>query len=136
MAEMTVVFVCEHGAAKSVIAAALLERLAAERGDPMRALARGTEPDDQISEAAATGLLAEGIDVGGWQPRQLTPADLARARRIVSFGPDLSPLLASGRSAPVERWDDVPSVSEGFTAARAAILRRLLTLFDPAPDGY
>jgi protein-tyrosine-phosphatase len=41
----TVVFVCQHGAAKSVLAAALLERLAAEQGVSLRARARGTEPE-------------------------------------------------------------------------------------------
>jgi arsenate reductase (thioredoxin) len=70
----TVVFVCQHGAAKSVLAAALLERLAAEHGIALRALARGTEPEPQVVPAVAAGLLAKGIDVRTWQPRPLTPA--------------------------------------------------------------
>ena len=37
-----VVFVCEHGAAKSVIATAYFNKLAAERGLPFRATFRGT----------------------------------------------------------------------------------------------
>ncbi|MGH9334858.1 MAG: hypothetical protein ACRD21_14045, partial [Vicinamibacteria bacterium] len=41
----TVVFVCEHGAAKSVIAAAHFNRLAKERELPFRAISRGTVPD-------------------------------------------------------------------------------------------
>jgi arsenate reductase len=88
----TVVFVCQHGAAKSVLAAALVERLAAERGVPLRALARGTEPEAQVAPAVVAGLAAEGIDVGAWRPRPVTPGDLARAWRVVSFGPDLSHL--------------------------------------------
>jgi arsenate reductase len=123
----TVVFVCEHGAAKSVIAAALLERLAANRGASVRALARGTEPAPQISVTAAAGLLAEGIDVRDWQPRRVTPADLASAWQIVSFGPDLRLVTADIR---VEHWPDVPPVSERFEAAQAAILARLPTLLD------
>jgi Low molecular weight phosphotyrosine protein phosphatase len=77
----TVVFVCQHGAAKSVLAAALLERLAAERGAQLRVLARGTEPEPAITPAAAAGLLAEGIDVRAWHPRPLTSGDLAQAWR-------------------------------------------------------
>jgi arsenate reductase len=128
MAEpQTVVFVCEHGAAKSVIAAALFERLAAELGTPVRALARGTEPQPRVSVTAAAGLLAEGIDVRGWQPRPVTPADLASASRIVSFGPDLRLVTADPR---VEHWHDIAPVSEGFEATRAAILARLPTLLD------
>jgi len=51
-ATRTVVFVCQHGAAKSVLAATLLERLAAEQGLPLRALARGTEPSPLVKARA------------------------------------------------------------------------------------
>jgi arsenate reductase (thioredoxin) len=123
----TVVFVCQHGAAKSVLAAALLEHLAADHNVPLRALARGTEPEPQVAPAVAAGLLAEGVDVAAWQPRLLTPGDLARAWRVVSFGPDLSShLVPSG--TPLEVWDDVPAVADGFQAAQMAIAGRLLRL--------
>ena len=39
-----VVFVCEHGAAKSVVATAYFNKLAAERNLPFRATFRGTVP--------------------------------------------------------------------------------------------
>ncbi len=44
-----VMFVCEHGAAKSVIATAYFNKLAAERGLPYRATFRGTTPQDELS---------------------------------------------------------------------------------------
>jgi arsenate reductase (thioredoxin) len=119
----TVVFVCQHGAAKSVLAAAVLERLAAEHGIPLRALARGTEPEPHLAPAVAAGLLAKGIDVGARQPRPLTPGDLAQAWRVVSFGPDLSHLVPTG--TPLEVWDDIPAVADGLQAAQAAIAGRL-----------
>jgi arsenate reductase (thioredoxin) len=122
----TVVFVCQHGAAKSVLAAALLERLAAERGTPLRALARGTEPEPQVAPAVAAGLLANGIDVTAWQPRPVTPGDLTQAWRVVSFGPDLSNLVPKGTL--VEVWEDVPAVADGFQAAQTAIADRLVRL--------
>jgi arsenate reductase (thioredoxin) len=130
-ATRTVVFVCEHGAAKSVLAAALVERLAAEQGVPLRALARGAEPEPQVAPAVAAGLLANGIDVTAWQPRPVTPGDLARAWRVVSFGPDLSNLVPKGTL--VEVWDDIPAVADGFQAAQAAIAGRLLTLIKWRP---
>ena len=43
-AEPTVVFVCEHGAAKSVIATAYFNKIAAERGLRARAVYRGVNP--------------------------------------------------------------------------------------------
>jgi arsenate reductase len=39
-----VIFVCEHGAAKSVIAAAYFNKIATERGLPDRATYRGASP--------------------------------------------------------------------------------------------
>ena len=38
----SVIFVCEHGAAKSVIATACFNKLSAERGLPYRGTFRGT----------------------------------------------------------------------------------------------
>ncbi|MGH7267748.1 MAG: heat-shock protein HtpX, partial [Candidatus Rokuibacteriota bacterium] len=105
----TVVFVCLHGAAKSVLAAAALRRLAARRGVSLDAVALGTEPDPEIAPAVVQALLEEGVDVRGQRPRAVTRQDLAAAWRAVSFGCDLAPLAPPG--LPVERWDDVPAVS-------------------------
>lgn len=49
MAEPTVLFVCLHGAAKSVIAASYFQRLAAERGVKVRAVFAGTEPEPEVA---------------------------------------------------------------------------------------
>lgn len=128
----TVVFVCQHGAAKSVLAAALLERRAANHGVPLRVLARGTEPEPQVAPAVAAGLLAEGIDVRAWQPRLVTRDDLAKAWRVVSFGPDLSQLGPAG--SLVQVWSNVPAVADGFQAAQAAIAGRLSALLQDLPE--
>src|SRR5688572_249911 len=48
----TVLFVCEHGSAKSVVAAAHFNRIAADRGLPFRAISRGTAPDPEMAPAA------------------------------------------------------------------------------------
>ena len=47
-----IVFVCEHGAAKSLIAAAYFNMLAAGRGLPARATFRGVDPQDDLSVRA------------------------------------------------------------------------------------
>ncbi len=44
-----IVFVCEHGAAKSVIAATYFNKLANEKGLNLKAIARGTHPDQELS---------------------------------------------------------------------------------------
>jgi hypothetical protein len=124
----TVAFVCLHGAAKSVLAAASFERLAAARGVPVRVLSAGTEPDPEIAPAVVRALLAEGIDLRGERPRPATREALAGAAAVVSFGPDLSGLVPPGHV--VARWDDVPALSEDFDAGRAAILARLPALLE------
>lgn len=44
----SVLFVCLHGSAKSVIAAAYFERLVVQRGVDVRAMSAGVEPDAEI----------------------------------------------------------------------------------------
>ena len=122
----TVLFVCLHGSAKSLIAAEYFGRLTAERGLNVHATSAGTEPDPDISPNVITGLLQDGIDVRDRRPRRLTTEDLAKASHVVSFGCDLSELAPPG--LPVERWDDVPAVSADFAAARDAIVARLRRL--------
>lgn len=55
-APQTVLFVCEHGAVKSVVAAAHFNRLAAERAFPFRAVSRGTAPDSTVPARIGDGL--------------------------------------------------------------------------------
>ena len=55
----------------------------------------------------------------------MTPEELRNAWRVVSLGCDLETLAPEVR---VERWDDVPAVSENYGAARDAIVARLPSL--------
>ena len=64
-----VLFVCLHGAAKSVLAAADFQRMAAERGLDIPAVSAGTEPDAAIAPGVLRILLAEGVDLRGRVPR-------------------------------------------------------------------
>jgi arsenate reductase (thioredoxin) len=127
MGETRVLFVCLHGAAKSVIAAAHFQRLAERRGLRAEATFAGTEPDAAIAPRVVKELLAEGIDVQSLRPRPVTPEDVASASRIVTFGCDVAPL---GPRVPVDCWDDVPAVSDGYEAAREAIDARVARLVD------
>src|SRR5260370_33119378 len=64
----TVVFVCEHGSAKSVIAAAELERQAKEKGLDLNILARGTNPDTEIPKPVRDGVKSDGYGIGTQEP--------------------------------------------------------------------
>ena len=123
-----VLFVCLHGSAKSLIAAEYFNRLAAARGLGARATSAGTEPDDVIPPRVAQGLRDDGIDVGGRRPRRPTPADVEGTAVVVTFGCDLGELAS--RAPRIERWDDVPAVSEDFQRARDVIVARVAGLLE------
>jgi protein-tyrosine-phosphatase len=119
----TILFLCPHNAAKSVLAAAYFDQLARERGLDYRAASAGTSPDAAPSPAVVAMLREEGIDVAGHQPRRLTTGDLTGAHRVISLGCDLGDL--AGDTTRVDRWDDVPPASQDLHASRIAIKRHL-----------
>lgn len=121
-----VLFVCEHGSAKSVVAATHFNRLAAERGLRIRAVSRGTTPDAELAPPALAGLRGDGLAPADPLPRKLEQADLDAAARVVTFC-DLPPALTL--EAPVERWE-VPPVSTDYAASRNAMVTRTRMLLD------
>jgi protein-tyrosine-phosphatase len=121
-----VLFLCLHNAAKSVLAVAYFDQVARARDLPYRADSAGTEPEAAPSPAVVAALRREGIDVGEHQPRRLTVEDLTGAHRVVSMGCDVHESAPPGLR--VERWDDVPPVSQDLDAAYAAIRRRVEAL--------
>lgn len=112
-----VLFVCLHGAAKSVIGAAHFRRLAQARGLSVGAVAAGTEPDPQLAPGAVKGLTGDGLQPTPARPRPVTLYDLQSATRVVSFGCDVMP----HQGQRVDQWD-VPAVSDGYEAARDRIV--------------
>lgn len=123
-----ITFVCLHGTAKSVIAAAYLEQLARARGIAVQATAAGLEPEPTVPPAVVDALGKDGIDLRGFRPHRVTRTELEDNWRVISFGCDLSDVAPS--EAPVVWWDDVPLVSDGVEAAREAIRRRVRSLLD------
>jgi arsenate reductase len=129
----TILFLCPHNAAKSILAAAYFDQLARDRGLDYRAASAGTSPDAAPSPAVVALLRDEGIDVAGHQPRRLTTEDLISAQRVISLGCD--PADLDGSSARVDRWDDVPPTSQDLGASRAAIKRHLDELVNELAAG-
>ena len=128
MAKRTVLFLCPHNAAKSVIAAAYCQRLAGERGLDLRATSAGTDPDPAPSPMVVEALRAEGIDVSGQRPRRVTREELAAAWHVVSMGCEVDDIAPTGSA--IERWDDVPPPSQDPAGARAAIRARVVRLLN------
>jgi protein-tyrosine-phosphatase len=77
-----ILFLCPHGAAKSVIAAAYYQHLAAAHVIHLHVTSAGTQPDAEIAPAVVELLHTEGMDVTGlgW-PRRADRHDPPRAGR-------------------------------------------------------
>jgi protein-tyrosine-phosphatase len=116
----TIVFVCEHGAARSVIAAAYFNRIAGERHLPYHAIARGTSPQENLSVATVKGLEGDGVPFDRAKPKGLAGDDLSDAVRIVAFCPVAKSLSGNLR---VDEHDDIPDISADYAAARDQIVR-------------
>ena len=123
-----VLFVCLHGSAKSLIAAEYFNRLATARGIRATAASAGMEPDDSIPPGVTQGLGDDGLHVAGRRPRRPAPADVEGASVVVTFACDLGELAS--QAPRIERWDDVPAVSQDFKRARDTIVARVTTLLE------
>ncbi|HET7695830.1 MAG TPA: hypothetical protein VFK57_08995 [Vicinamibacterales bacterium] len=123
-----VLFMCPHGAAKSVLASAYFQRAAKERGLNVVVTSAGTEPDPAVAPAVSAHLKKNGYTVPISKPTRATAAQVAAADVVVSLGCDLS-----GYPAPRGRtlnWDDVPSPSQDFEKADAAIKQKVAALVE------
>lgn len=123
-----ILFVCQHGAAKSVIAAQHFERFAREHGIDVVCEAAGLEPYESVPEPVVTGLRSDGFEDTPATPRQLTEELVRGADTVVTFGCDIS------RIGPLPtahvNWEGVPAVSDDFEIARNNITGRLQALLE------
>jgi len=123
-----IVFICEHGAAKSVIAREYFNKMAVERGLAARAIARGADPQADLSVPTVRGLKADGLSPGSHAPRPLSASELRSSARVVAFDceqPTMKPL--KGMDAC---WDDVPIVSDDYARARDAIRANVAAMIE------
>jgi len=123
----SIVFVCEHGAAKSVIATAYFNKLAAERGLPYRATFRGTTPQDELSVRAVAGLKEDGLAVPSGKPSAISDGDVANATHIFAIGCTLPD--KARQSGKAGDWSDVPD-DKGYGPMRDAIVKHVTELLD------
>jgi arsenate reductase len=124
-----VLFMCPHGAAKSVLASAYFTQLARERGLRVRVEAAGADPDPVVAASVREHLARQGYPSPIGAPRRVTAADLTEADIVISLGCDVGTLPGPVRGT-LRQWDDVPGPSEHLAEADAAIRARVLALID------
>jgi hypothetical protein len=82
----TILFMCPHGAAKSVLASAYFQRLAKERGLNVHVASARTEPDATVSPAVAAHLKERSYSVPIEKPRKIGSEEFASADVVISIG--------------------------------------------------
>ena len=122
-----VLFMCPHGAAKSVMASAYFQKLAKERGLNVRVDAAGTEPEPALSKSVVAHLQKNNYAIPIEKPRAATAADMNGADVVISMGCDLSKLPAP--KGQLKTWN-VPDFSANFDAAEQAIRDQVTKLVD------
>jgi arsenate reductase (thioredoxin) len=125
-----VVFVCEHGSVKSLIAASLFNQAARERSSPFRAVARGVVPDASVPAAIAEALGRDGFDVRDFRPRPISRKETAAATRVVAISLERELLTRVEQRDDIEKWSDVPAASTDYVAARESLRRHVHALLD------
>jgi protein-tyrosine-phosphatase len=122
-----IIFVCEHGAAKSILAASYFNQLAREKNLNLHAIARGTHPGTELSSKTVAGLREDGLTPDEPAPRKLTWEEIKSAQWIISFCdlPD-----EYHQKVMVKKWDDIPPVSQDYQKARDAIVTRIQKLIE------
>ena len=125
-----VLFVCEHGNVKSLMAASYFNRGARERGLSVRAIARGSAPNSNtVPSAIVQRLRTEGIDVSKFQPAIVTNSDVLASLKVITIGTSLPPDVKTVDDRPDE-WTDVPPASLDYEGARKSLQRHIDKLLD------
>ncbi len=120
-----IVFVCEHGSVKSIVAVAHFNRMAEAAGLDYRAISRGTAPNDEVPAVVVDGLNNDGLEPSLRKPVKLAEADARDAQRIVAMV-ELPADYSNDKR--VTNWSDVPPVTVDYVKAREVIVAHLKEL--------
>ena len=99
----TILFVCEHGAGRSTIAATYFNKIAEKQELKYHAIFRGVDPQEALGESTKNGLIKDGIDVTNLIPIKLSKIDMNNAYQVVTLDATLPDTL---RKADIE-WTGI-----------------------------
>jgi arsenate reductase (thioredoxin) len=101
-----VLFVCEHGNVKSLMAVSYFNQLAQERRLPFRAVSRGTAPDSTtVPPTIIQGLRGDGFDVSSFHPSAVRVSDISASQRVITIGTALPTDAQAAAQPKIEQWN-------------------------------
>jgi arsenate reductase (thioredoxin) len=121
-----ILFVCQYGTAKSVIAREFFRKRAKHRGIDVQAISRGLTIEDHITAKLRKNLAADHIDPNIEPIRSMAQEDWQSADIVIAF----NPLPTSVTHGDVRDWTDLPSVNDKYKKARSIMKRRIDRLLD------
>ena len=122
-----VVFVCEHGAGKSVVAAAYFNKIAKDRNLNWEASCRGTNPDEEVSAPTKEGLKSDNLLDPALSPKKLAPSDTSNVEKIILFAKLPDDFKTSVKS---EDWSSLPNIDAKYEVRRDALIKKINEFFD------
>jgi arsenate reductase (thioredoxin) len=127
-----ILFVCEHGAARSVIASAYFNKMADSLKLNYESIYRGTDPDSTLTHGIKKGLNMDNFDINGWMPELVTEKDIKNAYKVFTF--DCVVPNPKNYSIIAEQWNGIPAISKDYEIARNAILEKVRGLIKQIQD--
>ena len=125
-----VLFVCEHGNVKSLMAASYFNQLAQERGLPFRAVPRGSAPNSTtVPPEIVQDLRNDGFDVSTFHPSLVSASDVSASERVITIGTSMPPGTERVQIT-LEQWNDVPPASTDYGASRDSLKRHVKDLVE------
>jgi protein-tyrosine-phosphatase len=119
----TILFLCPHHAAKSILAEAYFNYRVKLEGLPFQADSAGTDPSELIWPTVIDLLAREGIALTPLHPRKVTRDDLLHTFQVISLGCALEEMEIAPQQFTA--WEDVPLASVDLEGSWMAICRHV-----------
>jgi arsenate reductase len=118
--KQTIVFVCEHGGARSTIASVYFNKMARENHLLYHSIFRALTPDSTISKETKNGLSKDGFETASLVPVALTLKDVDTNVMLISLDCMVPSSYHTDKS-----WNGIPAISNDYPVARNTIVKML-----------
>jgi arsenate reductase len=122
-----VIFVCEHGAGKSVVAAAYFNKIAKDRNLDWEASCRGTNPDEEVSAPTKEGLRSDNLLDPKLSPQKLAQGDTSNIEKIILFTKLPDDFKTTIKN---EDWSSLPNIDAKYEVRRDVLIKKINEFFD------
>jgi arsenate reductase (thioredoxin) len=121
-----ILFVCEHGAARSTIASAYFNKISDSLKLNYKSIYRGTDPEATLTAGTQKGLMNDNFKIDNWKPELVTENDVKDSYKLITF--DCSVPNLNNSKIITEQWNGIPAISKDYVIARNAILEKVKEL--------